>query len=467
MDDGTKQVILAARFPGVTNSTVWSDPATGSQIDFSSFAHLARTAEAGKFDFFFLTESLRLREHRGKIHDLDVAGRPNTFTVLAALAAVTTHLGLGGTIAATCNEPYEVARQFATLDHLSAGRAAWNVVTSPDAFSSENFRRGGVPDREDRYGRTAEFVATCRELWNSWPGDAVAADTAAGTFMRNIAAGTFAHRGEHFDISGHFNAPASPQGHPVIIQAGDSGGGKEFAAASADAVCTRHSALRAGQAFYADVKSRLGRYGRRPSDLKVLPRATFVLGDSAADARDRARHIRRQQVSPQTAILLLEQVWNRDLSGYDPDGPLPSADPDTSSASIQGRTRQHASPLVTARRWRALAEEKQLSIRELIIEVTGRQSFIGTPAQVAEEISSFVQSDAADGFVLVPHLVPAGLDEFVATVVPRLQERGVFRAEYETDTLRGHLGLVPARCAHSGTGMAADTGHQPERIAAG
>src|ERR1022692_5231395 len=142
MDDGTKQVILAARFPGVTNSPVWSDPAAGSQIDFSSFAHLARTAEAGKFDFFFLTESPRLREHRGKIHDLDVAGRPNSFTVLAALAAVTTHLGLGGTIAATCNEPYEVARQFATLDHLSAGRAAWNVVSSPDAFSSESFRRG-------------------------------------------------------------------------------------------------------------------------------------------------------------------------------------------------------------------------------------------------------------------------------------------------------------------------------------
>jgi alkanesulfonate monooxygenase SsuD/methylene tetrahydromethanopterin reductase-like flavin-dependent oxidoreductase (luciferase family) len=173
-----------------------------------------------------------------------------------------------------------------------------------------------------------------------------------------------------------------------------------------------------------------------------------VLGDTEDDARERAHHIRRQQVSPQTAILLLEQVWNTDLSGYDAEGPLPETDPEPEAPSIiQGRARQHADSLETARKWRAIAEEKKLSIRELIIEVTGRQSFIGTPAGLAGQISQFVQQDACDGFILVPHLVPAGLDEFVAKVVPLLQERGVLRTEYRTGTLRERLGLGPPRPA--------------------
>lgn len=164
-----KQIILAAHFPGVNNTTVWSDPASGSQIDFASFIHLARTAERGKFDFFFLAEGLRLREQRGRIHDLDVVGRPDTLTVLAALAAVTTHLGLAGTLNTTFREPYELARQLASLDHLSGGRAAWNVVTTSDAFTGENFRRGGYLDRSLRYERAAEFVRAARQLWDSWP----------------------------------------------------------------------------------------------------------------------------------------------------------------------------------------------------------------------------------------------------------------------------------------------------------
>jgi FMN-dependent oxidoreductase (nitrilotriacetate monooxygenase family) len=448
MSRHVKQVILGAHFPGVNNHTVWSDPAAGSQIEFASFVHLARAAEAGCFDFFFLAEGLRLREQRGRIHDLDVVGRPNTVAVLSALAGVTEHLGLAGTIQATYNEPYEVARQFATLDHLSGGLAAWNVVTSPDAFTGENFRRGGYLDRDQRYRRAAEFVQTARELWESWADEAITGDAADGAFLREAPAGAFAHHGTHFDIAGHFTVPRSPQGHPVIIQAGDSDGGREFAACSADAIFTRHSTLEAGRAFYADVKSRLARYGRKPDDLKVLPGSSFVLGDTEADAVERAHHIRRQQVSPQTAILLLEQVWNTDLSGYDPDGPLPEFDPDPAASSIiQGRTRQHDDPVQTARRWRALAEEKRLSIRELIIEVTGRQSFIGTPSRVAEQLNDFVQDDACDGFILVPHLIPSGLDEFVATVVPLLQERGVLRDAYRTGTLREHLGLGPARPA--------------------
>ncbi len=438
----TKQIHLAAHFPGVNNTTVWSDPRSGSQIEFASFEHLARTAERAKFDFFFLAEGLRLREQGGEIYDLDVVGRPDTFTVLAALAAVTDHLGLAGTINSTFNEPYEVARQFATLDHLSGGRAAWNVVTSWDAFTGENFRRGGFLPQDQRYARAEQFLRATWVLFDSWRGDEIVADKATGQFLRDADVGAFDHHVDHFDISGRFNVPRSPQGRPVIFQAGDSDEGREFAASTADAIFTRHSTLAAGQAFYADVKGRLAKYGRSREDLKILPAATFVLGDTEADAQEKADHIRHQQVGGQTAIKFLEQVWNRDLSGYDPDGPLPDVDPLSGEHTVaQGRAsvRMYRDPAATAREWRELAEADGLSIRELIVRVTGRQSFVGTPEQVAATINDHVQADASDGYILVPHLTPGGLDEFADRVVPLLQERGVFRTEYEGATLRENL----------------------------
>ncbi|MBO1417361.1 LLM class flavin-dependent oxidoreductase [Streptomyces sp. FH025] len=425
-DRPLKQIHLAAHFPGVNNTTVWSDPASGSHIEFDSFRHLAQTAERGKFDFFFLAEGLRLRETNGRIHDLDVVGRPESITVLNALAAVTEHLGLAATVNATFNEPYELARRFATLDHLSGGRAAWNVVTSSDAFTGENFRRGGYLNRADRYTRAAEFVELAREFWDA--GDA-----------------EVRHAGPQFEVEGRLSLPRPPQGHPVVIQAGDSDEGREFAAATADVIFSRHSTLTDGQAFHADVKRRLAAYGRKPDELKIMPGATFVLGDTDAEAEERATEVRRAQVGPQTAIHYLEQVWGIDLSDHDPDGPLPTVDPDPDSALIQGRVR-FSDPVAVAERWRAVAAEKNLTSRELVIEVTGRQSFIGSPATVAGLIDHFVQNDAADGFILVPHLTPGGLDEFVDRVVPLLQERGVFRTDYTGPTLRDHLGLpVPGR----------------------
>ncbi|MFJ4707328.1 NtaA/DmoA family FMN-dependent monooxygenase [Streptomyces anulatus] len=417
---------LAAHFPGVNNTTVWADPRSRSQIDFSSFEQLARTAERGKFDFFFLAEGLRLREHNGRVHDLDVVGRPESLTVLNALAAVTDRLGLAATVNATFNEPYELARRLATLDHLSAGRAAWNVVTSSDAFTGENFRRGGYLDRADRYTRAAEFVATARELWDSWTPD--------GTSR------PFAHDGPQFTISGEFTVPRSPQGHPVVIQAGDSDEGREFAASAADVIFTRHGTLEAGRAFYADVKARLAAYGREPGDLKIMPGVTVVVGDSDAEAQEKAAGIRRQQVSPQNAILTAEQIWGTDLSAYDPDGPLPDIDPVPDSEITQGRVR-HGDPFAIVARWRALAEAKGLSLRQTVIETTTRQSFIGSPRTVAAELTAFVDERAADGFILVPHLTPSGLDDFVDRVVPLLQESGAFRSEYTGSTLRSHLGL--------------------------
>ncbi|GAB3882148.1 NtaA/DmoA family FMN-dependent monooxygenase [Kibdelosporangium lantanae] len=437
----TKQIHLAAHFPGVNNTTVWSDPQAGSHIEFSSFVHLAQTAERAKFDFFFLAEGLRLREQNGEIYDLDVVGRPDTFTVLSALAAVTSNLGLTGTINSTFNEPYEVARQFASLDHLSGGRAGWNVVTSWDAFTGENFRRGGFLPQDQRYSRAETFLRTTWELFDSWRDSDVLADKESGEFVTPDA-GLFEHHSAHFDISGRFNVPRSPQGRPVILQAGDSDEGREFAAATADAIFSRYGTLEAGQKFYTDVKRRLASYGREPEDLKILPAATFVLGDTDADAHEKAHEVRRQQVSGQTAIKFLEQLWNRDLSGYDPDGPLPTVDPvvgENTVAKGRASVRMYRDPLATAREWRALADAKNLSIRELMIEVTARQTFIGSPATVADTINSLVQADASDGFILVPHVTPGGLDEFADTVVPRLQDRGVFRTEYTGSTLREHL----------------------------
>ncbi|HWE91021.1 MAG TPA: NtaA/DmoA family FMN-dependent monooxygenase [Pseudonocardiaceae bacterium] len=444
MAEQTKQMHLAAHFPGVNNTTVWSDPRSGSQIEFSSFKHLARTAERAKFDFLFLAEGLRLREQGGEIYDLDVVGRPDTFTVLAGLAAVTERLGLAGTINSTFNEPYEVARQFASLDHLSGGRAAWNVVTSWDAFTGENFRRGGYLPQDQRYARAAEFLRATWTLFDSWRGGEIVADKDSGVFLADPTAGSFDIHSPQFDITGRFNVPRGPQGGPVIFQAGDSNEGREFAAATADAIFSRHGTLAAGREFYTDVKGRLARHGRSRDELKILPAATFVLGDTDADAREKAVVIRRQQVSGQTAIKLLEQLWNRDLSTYDPDGPLPDIDPLVGENTIaRGRAsvRMYRDPLATGREWREIAAAKNLSIRELIIEVTGRQNFIGSPETVAATINEFVQTDASDGFILVPHLTPGGLDEFADTVVPLLQERGVFRTEYQGTTLREHLNL--------------------------
>lgn len=416
-----KQVILGAQFPGVNNFTVWSDPAAGSQIEFSSFRHFAETIERGKFDFIFLAEGLRVREQKGKLHELDVAGRPNTLAILTALSSITEHVGLIGTLTTTFNEPYALARQLATFDILSGGRAGWNVVTSPGAFTGANFRRGDHLPFKERYERAREFLDAAQKIW---------------------AGGDFVFKGKHFDIAGHSNLGPLPQGAPVIAQAGDSQEGRELAASHADVIYSRHGTLEAGQQFYRDVKQRLAHYGRSPDSLKILPGANFVLGDSLEDAQHKLRQIRLQQVSPKSAITFLEQVWNRDLSSYDPDGPLPELEPDVAHEQLAlGRANRYDDRIDTARAWRELADRDKLSIRDLIIKVTARQEFVGTPQTIADEINTYVQADAADGFVFAPHLTPGGFDEFVEKVIPILQDKGVYREEYSTSTLKGNLGL--------------------------
>jgi alkanesulfonate monooxygenase SsuD/methylene tetrahydromethanopterin reductase-like flavin-dependent oxidoreductase (luciferase family) len=422
-----KPVRLAAHFPGVNNTTVWSDPAAGSHIDFASFAALAQAAERGRFDFFFLAEGLSLREHGGHLHDLDVAGRPDAMTILAALSAVTEHLGLMATLTTTYHEPLEVARQLATLDHLSGGRAAWNLVTSTDAVSGANFRRGAYLPYEDRYARASELLALCDRLWRD-------------------GAGPFAVEGSQVSLQGDWDLAPPPQDRPVILQAGDSDAGREFAAAHADGIFTRHASIPDGQKFYNDVKGRLGRYGRARDSLLVLPGATFVLGDTDADAAERAEAVRYQQVSAGTARVFAEQLWNRDLSAYDPEGPLPDVEPiegeiTIAPGSIPARAfagRRHE----TVAQLRAMAEAERLSLRDVMVRTRARHAFVGSPATVAQAIFDHVQQDACDGFILVPHITPNGLDRFVDEVVPLLQERGALREEHVPGaTLREQLGL--------------------------
>ncbi|MDD7943969.1 NtaA/DmoA family FMN-dependent monooxygenase [Microbacterium sp. NE2HP2] len=429
MSRSPRQIHLAAHFPGVNSTTVWTDAASGSQIDFAAFEYFARTAERGFFDYVFLAEGLRLREHKGRVHELDVLGRPNTLAILAALTAVTDHVGLVGTLSTTFNEPYELARQLATLDHLSGGRAGWNAVTSSDAFHGANFRRGGFLDHADRYERAKEFAALSKKLWDSWDeGEAL---------PRRIR-----HAGPQFDVDALFDVPRSPQGRPVIVQAGDSADGRDFGAEHAEVIFSLHQDFDAARVFYDDVKGRLAAWGRDEDSLKILPAATFVIGDTDAEARERSREIALQQVRPEQALTYLEQVWGRDLSGYDPDGPLPDVEPDTGSETARGWANRHRAVQARIASLRELSEAEGLSVRELVIRLTAKHTFVGTPEHIAGEIDRYVQERATDGFTVVGHLTPHGLDEFATRVVPLLQERGSYRDSYdEGATLRDLLGL--------------------------
>ncbi|MBL3699345.1 NtaA/DmoA family FMN-dependent monooxygenase [Leucobacter luti] len=455
----TRQVHLVAHFPGVNSATVWSDPASGSQIAFDSFKRFAQTAERGLFDYVFLAEGLRLREHGGRIHDLDVAGRPATLAVITAMASVTRNIGVVGTLTSTFNEPYELARQLATIDHLSNGRVGWNVVTSPDAFHGGNFRRGGFLPYAERYTRAEEFVALAKELWSSWDADAIVADRASGTFVDPARVRSVVHHGPQFSVAATSTVPRSPQGFPVIVQAGDSPAGRDFAAANAEIIFSRHSSFAEGQEFYRDVKGRLPAVGRSEDSLLILPGATFALGDTDAEARERAREISLAQTSPQTAIAWVEAIWGQELPGLDPDGALPSVDPSDGQQRQGQVSTQVADRVARAAQLRDRAAREGLTLRQLVAAETARHTFVGSPATVAAEIDRAVQERASDGFVLVPHLTPGGLDEFVDRVVPLLQERGSFRTAYDTDpdtganpTLRHTLGLprpphVPWRAA--------------------
>jgi len=400
-------------------------------LDFKHYKHLAQVAEAARFDTLFVADSVAAATG-------DIASRMarsdhfEPLTLLSALSAVTDHIGLIATATTTYNEPYHVARKFASLDHLSGGRAGWNLVTSDAAAEAQNFGRTEHVNHAERYSRAREFHQVVTGLWDSWADDAFTRDKASGQYYDPEGLHVLDHQGEHFKVRGPLNVARSPQGQPVLVQAGSSEVGRDLAAQTAEVVFTAQTSLASAQAFYADIKGRLGAYGRSADSVKIMPGVFIVVAETEALAKARFESF-QDLVEPEVGVALLgRMLGNFDLSGYPFDGPLPDL-PLTDSGQ---RSRQK---LLTE-----LADQENLTLAQLgrrIAGGRGHYSLIGTPEQIADELQTWFEQGAADGFnVLVPHL-PGGLEDVARLLVPELQRRGVFRTEYEGTTLRENLGL--------------------------
>ncbi|MFC8410064.1 NtaA/DmoA family FMN-dependent monooxygenase [Arthrobacter sp. NPDC057259] len=428
------QLQLGVFFQGVNSGTIWKTEASGSQTDFESFRRVAQTAERGLFAAFFLGEGLRLREHLGRPHALDVAGRPDAQTALAALAAITTHIGLVATQNTTYNDPADLAHRLSSLDLLSAGRAAWNIVTTDNAWTGANFRRGGYLDHADRYTHAEAFVETAKRIWDSH-GD--------GTVRR------VRHDGKHYSVDVTPRLPRSAQYRPVLFQAGDSPEGRDFAARQADVIFSAHPQLDDALAFRKDIVERTVRAGRGANDVKIMPASEFILAATPREAIEKKEWVRDLQIGPQQAIAYLEQFWGRELSGYDPDGPLPDIDPVVEETSeTRGSGFHGAKARQLADQWGAEARDKGLSIRQFVSAKTSRgdSSFTGSYSEVADRLAEYARTGAVDGFNISPWLIPSGLDDIVNHLVPALQDRGVYPTDYAGSTLRENLGLgTPTR----------------------
>lgn len=405
-----------------------SDSFAGTDI--AHFQRLARTAERGTFDSIFFADSPVLHG--------DVGQRPygtlEPTVLLAAIAAVTNRIGLIATASTTYNDPYNLARRFASVDHISGGRTGWNVVTTAGDAAARNFSLQDQPAHARRYERAAEFLDVARKLWDSWEDDATVGDKNAGIWGDSTRVHAINHAGAYFSVQGPLDVPRSAQGHPVIVQAGSSEDGKDFAARYAEAVFTAQQTLPDAQRFYADLKRRTSAAGRDPETIKVLPGIVPVIGSTEAEARQLEKdldelihpdHARRQlanvlRISPESLALDAELPEN-----------LPSED------EIEGAKSRYTLIVDLARR-------QHLTVRQLIGRLgggRGHRTFAGTPEQVADAIQDWFEAGAADGFNIMPPVLPSGLDAFVDHVVPILRDRGLFRREYTGQTLREHYGL--------------------------
>lgn len=412
------------------HEAAWRHPDTdpANTLTLKHYADIARIAEAGKLDSLFLADGVALWGNvRYNSHS-----RFEPLTLLSALAAVTDRIGLIATASTTYNEPYHLARKFASLDHLSGGRAGWNIVTSAGADEARNFNRDSRPDHEFRYERATEFLDVVTKLWDSWEDDALVIDQASGIFADTDKIHTVDHAGRHFQVRGPLNTPRPVQGYPVLVQAGSSETGKEYAARFAEAVFTAQQTFADGKAFYDDVKSRLARYGRRPDQIKILPGISAILGATESEARQREADL-NGLINPDYSLRQLSTLLDHDLFSYDLDGPLPELGSHTEGS-------QSRFELVTT-----LARRENLTIRQLIERLAGGRGhrvFAGTPIQVADELEYWFREGAADGFNIMAATLPGGLADFVHQVVPELQRRKLFRTEYTGTTLREHYGLT-------------------------
>ncbi len=394
--------------------------------DLALMRHIAVTAERGKFDLFFLADNFTTgyAEHPSSI------GKFEPLTLLSVLSAHTTHLGLAATASTTYAEPYHVARAFSSLDHLSGGRAAWNVVTTSYPKNGAVFGKQHPPHAE-RYAMAGEFVEACKLLWDSWDDDAFVMDKAAGTFVRPGTLHIPDFEGSYFTVRGGLNLPRCPQGQPVVIQAGSSAPGQALAARTADVVFTAQNSFDDARDFYRGLKAQLAQHGRGEDCLKIMPGFMPIIGRDEAEARGIFADLNRNLDMGQANTVLSDRLGT-DMSGYDLDAPVPAL---PESDHLKSRA---ALLLATARR-------EGLTLRELCYRVAaarGHLMVVGSPVQVADTMETWFREGAADGFNLMPAFFPGQFDAFVDQVVPILQARGLFRREYEGTTLRDHLGLA-------------------------
>jgi FMN-dependent oxidoreductase (nitrilotriacetate monooxygenase family) len=401
--------------------------------DFDHYRQMAQTAERGCFDVLFLADSLSVRSDRVGLEGLQGFGTAaylEPLTLLSALSVVTKHIGLAATASTTYHEPYHLARKFASLDHLSHGRAAWNVITSGQDSEAFNFGLDRQLPNDVRYERARECLEVVLDLWDSWEDGAVITDRKTNTFFDPARVHPARHEGKYFKVRGPLNILRPPQGHPVICQAGASEAGWDFAARTADVMYARAGSLEEAQRFYAGVKSRLGAYGRTPEQIKILPGLAVIVGRTEKEAREKFRAVQDCLTEAEGRAMLSHYIPGIDFSTL----PLDREIPDTPEINE------------AARKYRVsfTREGRRLTLRQMFDHIStsvGNLVLIGTPAQVVDVMEKWVNEQGADGFNFSPHYLPGGLDDFVELVVPELQQRGLLRREYEGTTLRENLGL--------------------------
>ncbi|MFF2092212.1 LLM class flavin-dependent oxidoreductase [Paenibacillus sp. NPDC058174] len=428
-----KQLKLGAILHGVGGShTDWQHPdvSPDASINIDFYKKQALKAEEGKFDLVFIADGLYITE-KSLPHFLN---RFEPLTLLSAIGSVTSRIGLVGTLSTSYSEPFNVARQFASLDQISRGRAGWNLVTSYMEGSAANFGKENHIQREERYKIAQEYLDVVRGLWDSWEDDAFVVDKQSGQFFDPDKLHTLHHKGQYYSVRGPLNISRSKQGQPVIFQAGSSEDGRALAAREADAVFTGLESIEDAKTFYADIKARAAGFGRSPDAIKIFPAIGPVVGRTTEEAERKYQEV-ANLVTVDKALDYLGRYFNHhDLSQYPLDALFEDLD-------IYNWPSIRSGNEIIKRQ----AKEEQLTLREVALRVaTPRPGFIGTPERVADLIEQWLEEDAADGFI-VGAAVPSGLDDFVDEVVPLLQARGIYRKEYESDTLRGNLGVpVPA-----------------------